>query len=186
MPRFQEHSGKAAEKGRDLAWRPEDGATELQWGRSSQGRVVVDSYWTYKSPPSKVPRLDLWDPYLFLTRLHAARKDLQKVVLLALKVLDSLGFIINGGHIPSQPNSPFEVMQWGLMVDSVIETWVHLWTAYATVAPEWSEKAEGYAKMAYRICIGEDVTFEESYGKMPERQYVDIELWGEALGTILG
>jgi hypothetical protein len=129
-------------------------------------RLLTAIEQTYKSPPSKVPRLDLWDPYLFLIRLHAARKDPQKVVPLALKVLDSLGFIINGGHTPAQPNSPFEVTQWGLMVDSVIETWVHLWTAYAIVAPELCEKAEGYAKMAYRMCIGEDVTFDESYGKM--------------------
>jgi hypothetical protein len=51
------------------------------------------------------------------------------------------------------------------MVDSVIETWIHLWTAYAIVAPEWCHRAEEYAKTAYRICVGEDVTFEETYGR---------------------
>jgi hypothetical protein len=50
------------------------------------------------------------------------------------------------------------------MMDSVIETWVHLWTAYAGVAPHLCQKAEECAIIAYRICIGEDATFEESYG----------------------
>lgn len=128
-------------------------------------RLLAAIELTYKSPPSKVPRLALWDPYLYLTRAHAAQNRPAKVVSLALKVLESLGFIIQGAHVPVSSSTPFEVVQWGVMTDSVIETWIHLWTAYAMVAPHLCQGAEEYARISYRICVGEDVTFEESYGK---------------------
>lgn len=128
-------------------------------------RLLAAIELTYKSPPSKVPRLALWDPYLHLTRAHAAQNRPAKVVSLALKVLESLGFIVKGAHVPVSSGTPFEVVQWGLMVDSVVETWVHLWTAYAMVAPHLCQGAEECARISYRICVGEDVTFEESCGK---------------------
>ena len=52
------------------------------------------------------------------------------------------------------------------MEDHVIETWVHLWTGYAHVAPGLCKKAEEHARIAYRIIIGEDETFDEVYGKV--------------------
>jgi hypothetical protein len=55
-------------------------------------RLLAATEQTYKSSQSKIPRLDLWDRYLQITRLYAARNNPQKVVSLALKVLDSLGF----------------------------------------------------------------------------------------------
>jgi hypothetical protein len=128
-------------------------------------RLLAAIELTYKSPPSKVPRLALWDPYLHLTRAHAAQNRPAKVVSLALKVLESLGFIVKGAHVPVSSGTPFEVVQWGLMVDSVVETWVHLWTAYAMVAPHLCQGAEECARISYRICVGEDGTFEEFYGK---------------------
>jgi len=127
-------------------------------------RLLATIELTYKSPPSKVPRLALWDPFLLLTRIYAAQNQPVKVVLLSLKVLECLGFVIKGAHPFDSYSIPFEVVQWGIMVDSVIETWLHLWTAYARVAPHLCQKAEECAKVAYRICIGEDVTFEESCG----------------------
>jgi hypothetical protein len=120
---------------------------------------------TYKSPSSEVPRLALWAPYLRLTRIYAMQGQPAKVLSMALKVLESLGFVIKGAHLPVSSRAPFEVAKWGLMVDGVIETWVHLWTAYARLAPHLCQKAEECAIVSYRICIGEEITFEESYGK---------------------
>ncbi len=128
-------------------------------------RLLANIELTYKSPPSKVPRLALWDPYLLLTRAYAAQNHPAKVVSLALKVLESLGFVIKGAQIPVSSITPFEVVQWGLMVENVIETWIHLWTAYAVVAPHLCQGAEESARISYRICVGEDVTFEESCGQ---------------------
>lgn len=128
-------------------------------------RLLAAAEQTYKFPPSKVPRLRLWDPYLLMTRLYAAQNNPPKVVALGLKVLNCLGFVIKGANIPVLPTVQFEIMQWGLMVDGVLETWLHLWTAYAIVAPSLYQKMEENAKLAYKMCVGEDVTFEKSYGK---------------------
>ena len=52
-----------------------------------------------------------------------------------------------------------------MIMDGVIEPWIHLCNAYATFAPHMLQKAEGCGKVAYRICVGEDVTFDEMVSK---------------------
>lgn len=120
---------------------------------------------TYSAPAISVPRLALWDPYLLLTRMYSSNNQQEKVIETAWKVLMSLGFTIKRQN-PLSLMSPFVVEQWGLMEDYLIHVWLHLWTAYAQVAPELCMKAEEYAKLTYKICIGEDDTFDESYGKL--------------------
>lgn len=134
---------------------------------------------TYSAPAKDVPRLELWDPYLLLTRIYASNNRSQNAILTAFKVLRSLGFVITH-QSPDAPDSSFEVLQWGLMEDRVIETWTHLWAAYGNVAPHLCKKAEEYARVAYKICIGEDDTFEEKVGKMVhETMFGGVDL-GEA------
>ena len=48
----------------------------------------------------------------------------------------------------------------------MVEVWTHLWTAYAKVAPQLCKKAEEYARVSYKICIGEDETFDEKVGRI--------------------
>ena len=48
-----------------------------------------------------------------------------------------------------------------MMIDGVIEAWIHLRNAYATFAPHILQKAREWVKVAYRIRVGEDVTFDE-------------------------
>jgi len=135
---------------------------------SKAERLLTAMEQTYKANCAEVPRLALWDPYLMLTRIYATQNEPQKVISTALKVLGSLGFVIKGASLPGakkKGKAPFEVEQWGLVLDHVIEAWVHLWTAYACVAPELCGKAEECARTAYRICIGEDTTFDENYGQ---------------------
>ena len=58
------------------------------------------------------------------------------------------------------------------MVDPLIENWVHLWVAYERLVsrrPEPRKKAEEYARMTYKICIGEDETFEEQVGRVARK-----------------
>src|SRR5207248_2968543 len=118
-------------------------------------RLLAAIELTYKAPPSKVPRLALWAPFLRLTRVYAKQSQPTKVVSMALKVLESLGFLIKGAHLPVSFSIPFEVVQWGVMMDGVIETWIHLWTAYARLAPYLCQKVEECATISYRVCIGE-------------------------------
>lgn len=120
---------------------------------------------TYSSPPTKAPRLALWTQYMKLTRIHASQSQPAKVISTALKALQALGFIIKGGTLePGSPNPPLEVSEWGLMTDNVVEAWAHLWIAYAAVAPHLCQRAEEFAKTSYRIVVGEDFTFDKTYG----------------------
>jgi len=79
---------------------------------------------TYSAPASGVPHLALWDPYLFLTRIYSSKNQQDKVIETAWKVLMSLGFTIKRQN-PLSLKSPFEVEQWGLMEDCLIQIWVH-------------------------------------------------------------
>ena len=133
---------------------------------------------TYSEPATEVPRLALWDPYVLLTRIYSSRNQQDKVIETAWKVLLSLGFTIKRQE-PASFKSTFEVERWGLMEDCLIQTWVHLWTAYAQVAPDLCRRAEEYAKITYRICIGEDDTFDDRYGKLAHQAMFEGRDLGE-------
>lgn len=133
---------------------------------------------TYSAPAKDIPRLELWDPYLLLTRIYALQSQPQNVVRTAFKVLTSLGFVITHQSSDS-PNIFLEVLHWGLTQDKVIETWTHVWTAYAHIAPHLCKRAEEYARVAYKICIGEDETFDKKVGRMAR----ETILGGVDLGT---
>ncbi|KAL2036485.1 hypothetical protein N7G274_010801 [Stereocaulon virgatum] len=138
---------------------------------------------TYTELASEVPRLALWHPYLRLTRIYCSKNQQDKVIETAWKVLKSLGFKIKRQN-PLSLRSPFDFEQWGLMEDCLIQIWIHLWTAYAQVAPGLCKKAEEYAKVTYKICIGEDDTFDETYGKLAhEAMFEGVDL-GEAFQSM--
>ncbi|KAL2040023.1 hypothetical protein N7G274_007426 [Stereocaulon virgatum] len=128
-------------------------------------RLLATMQKTYTAPATEVPRFALRDPYLVLTRLYNSQKQHDKAIQTAWKFLDSLGFVVKRQD-PSWLKSAFEVEQWGLMTDSVVEIWVHLWTAYAHLAPDLCKKAEEIAKISYKICVGEAETFDQKYGKI--------------------
>ena len=130
-------------------------------------RIVVAIEKTYTGPASEIPRLALREPYLHLTRLYSAVGQHSRVISAGLKFLRALGFIIvEKENTGSTPESDLEVQQWGLMDDFCIEIWVHLWVAYAHSAPQLCSKAEGMARTCYKICLGEDETFGETYGEV--------------------
>lgn len=120
---------------------------------------------TYSKPASEVPHLALWDTYLLLVRVYSTHKRYDKTILTASKVLESLGFCISRED-PSSFNSAFRIQQWGLMYDRAIEAFIHLWVAYEAIAPEFSNDMEKYARVVYKICIGEDETFDQIFGRI--------------------
>ncbi len=146
-------------------------------------RVLAALEKTYSVPAATVPRLALWDPYLLLARLYNSNNQQDKVVLTAWKVLEALGFVIERQN-PASAGSAFEVVQWGLMQDFVVEAWVLLWAAFSKVASELCERAEECAKTAYRICVGEDVTFDERYGKMAQQAMFEGLDLGQAFAAM--
>ena len=147
------------------------GSTNL----SRTEKIITAIEKTYSAPATDIPRLELADPYLLLTRIHTSHNRPQPAIQTAFKALTSLGFLI--AH--HAPDPSFAVLQWGLPQEQVIETWTHVWTACDKIAPHLCEKAEGYARISYRICVGEDETFEETMGKMVRESMQQ----GEDLGT---
>ncbi|TVY35156.1 Histone-lysine N-methyltransferase [Lachnellula subtilissima] len=125
--------------------------------------VVMESQ--YSQPSSKVPRLHIWDLYLRLAQAYMQRKDPTKAINSALKSFSSLGYVIEGGNPPYKIGTPMIIKQWGLFVDHSIECWGVLCSAYQLVAPDLMIQSAQYAKLSYRICVGEDETFEETYKK---------------------
>lgn len=120
---------------------------------------------TYNQPASEVPRFCLWDSYLTLALICSAQNQPQKSIGFALKALESLGYIIEGGGLPPIHETPLVVKKWGVAVDSLVPCWMTLANSYRKVAPGLEDQANKYAKITYRICVGEDETFDEVYGR---------------------
>lgn len=128
---------------------------------------------TYKHPPSDVPRLALREPYIHLASIYSKQWNAERTVAMSLKALESLGFIIKGAQLPLSSVESFRVEKWGIMMDDVISMWVHLWNAYSAFPPHLLPpnlllQVADCGKLAYKICIGEDVTFKESYDKQDD------------------
>ncbi|KAK0648119.1 hypothetical protein B0T16DRAFT_112784 [Cercophora newfieldiana] len=121
---------------------------------------------TYKKPASQVPRLAVADLQLVLAREWEERGQLVETARFALGALESFGFVIEGGSLPQRAREqPLMVKEWGLMMDNVIDCWMFLRRSYRVLAPELASAAERFAKVSYRICIGEDDTFEGTLGQ---------------------
>jgi len=131
-------------------------------------RIIAAMENTYSASASSVPRLAIRDPYLLLIRIYSTTNQSDLVITTVFKALKALGFMI--AHPSSSQSVPdFEIKQWGFMADTLAEVWAHLWIAYARLAPHLCAKAEAMAKACYKICVGEDVTFDEKYGEVARR-----------------
>lgn len=123
---------------------------------------------TYPAPATDVPRLAISEAYLLLATMQNAKKQYEEVIESAWKVLISLGFQVKKQD-PLSLKSPFEIEQWGLMEGCVMYAWQFLRKAYAQVAPDLCKTAEKYAKISYKICIGEDETFNEKWDSLAQQ-----------------
>jgi hypothetical protein len=108
---------------------------------------------TYRKPAVQVPRLGIWKAYLSLAEAHAARGVLEKTVEFALKTLESLGYVLEGGGVPHTPGAPLHVMKWGLMMDGLVRCWMILCRAYCDFAPELASQKTWRATPS-ATCIG--------------------------------
>ena len=128
--------------------------------------ILVTIAATYTRPAFEVPHLSIWDSQLALANMYMQQNQPVKVIDSALGVLASLGYVIDGGNLPRISGTPIVVKHWGLMRDCLIECWMLLSDAYHLVAPDLEAQAEEYARISYKICVGEDETFDETYGKL--------------------
>jgi hypothetical protein len=99
---------------------------------------------TYSHPADKVPRLLLWDSQLLVTRLYKAQGNMKEVLASVQQVFIQLGFVITGADSPLET---FRVVEWGLVVDHLVEAFLHARDAYQAIEV-WSnaKKVEDYAR----------------------------------------
>ena len=127
-------------------------------------RLIDTLNQSYNQPAKDVPRLLLWDPQLLLVRFYVAQNMAGKVVESAAKVLTFLGFVVVGAD---SSQKCFEVSKWGLPIDYLVETFLHIQAAFTAMGAEMdSARAEKYAKTAYKILVGEDDSFKATYGSL--------------------
>lgn len=135
---------------------------------------------TYSSTAVEVPRTGMWDPYLALTRMYVVLGRSHEAISSTLKVFEMLGFEIRGAQIPAIGSGMVIVEKWGLVVDYLVECWMILWTAYAALGDlERAEIARNFAIVTYGIVVGEDQTFEETYGSNGRICVLQRMLWSK-------
>lgn len=128
-------------------------------------RIMPKIETTYRKPPSEIPRFGLWDPYLMLAMNFTLHNKPEKAISYSLKGLESLGYVVDGAIAPYSRATPLQVRQWGIMTDGVVSFWMILARVFQNVAtPDRVQAALGYARLSYRICVGEDETFDKTYG----------------------
>jgi hypothetical protein len=135
---------------------------------------------TYPKSAQEVPRTGMWDPYLALTRMYNILGRVEKVVWASLKTMEMLGFNITGAqvHLKSSDSHVIVIEKWGLVVDYLVECWLMIWTAYASLGDfERADMARAFASVSYRIVVGEDETFEETYGAKARAFIANGKLW---------
>lgn len=100
-----------------------------------------------------------------MARAYMKQKRLDKMVDCCFRGLKALGFVIEGGMGPTV--KPIVVREWGLVTDDVVQFWFMLWAAYELMElKNAATAAKRYCKLAYLVCMGEDETFEETYGRL--------------------
>jgi hypothetical protein len=123
---------------------------------------------TYRRPPFEVPLLCLWDAQLALTQMYMQQIEPVKTIVSASRVLAPLGYVVEGGDLPRTSGTPMAVKKWGLMEDRLIEYWMLLSGAYHWVAPDLELQTEQYGRISYKICVGGEEPFDETYGKFAQ------------------
>lgn len=124
--------------------------------------VISAAEKTYRQPAFEVPRLELWEMCLALASSYAVHSDSRKSVKFVLKTLESLSFVVTGGQIPHAPGTQLRIEKWGMMQGRVIRCWILFAKAYRKVAPDLVSQAVGYARLSYKMWLGEDETFDQT------------------------
>lgn len=123
---------------------------------------------TYDRPASEIPRVSMWQSYLTLATVYAAHGQPQEAVDSAFRTLESLGYVVEGGRLPHIPGKKLQVRKWGLVTDGLVGCWMGLASAYYRLGHDIEAQAEKYARITYKICVGEDETFDETYSTASE------------------
>ncbi|CAI7642165.1 unnamed protein product [Penicillium discolor] len=114
---------------------------------------------TYSHPLEQVLRLGLWEPLILIAGVYDRLKQQDEAREAVSRALAAVGFVIEGGV-----EGPLVVDKWGLVMDDLVVAWIILGKSLLKVAPESAMQAERYARMAYLISVGEEASFDATYG----------------------
>lgn len=124
---------------------------------------------TYRQPASVVPRFSMWELYYTLVTVYGVHGQIEEAIDSSFRTLESLGYIIEGGRLPHTPGKPLLIKKWGLMQHGLVGCWMGLAIACHAMKLDIAAQAEKYARLSYKICMGEDETFDETYSKESKR-----------------
>lgn len=142
------------------------GPSGLSMDVAKAERTLAQLEATYrKETLGTVPRMMAWDPYQSLARVYFQRGNFQKGLWAASKTFELLAFSVKGLSLKKGQDA-LVIDKWGFVSELLIELWTNLRTAFAELGDGLkSQAAMHFAKMTYRIVVGEDETFEEHYGR---------------------
>ncbi|KAF7593305.1 hypothetical protein BBP40_011685 [Aspergillus hancockii] len=130
--------------------------------------VMVKLPQTYARPGSEVPQIEIVASSLAMLRWCVLREP-SDAFRFALQTLVALGFDVRGVRTPDMPGSLIEVRKWGLVSFSTVQCWLLLATAYHLKENMLWPQALDFAKVAYRICVGEDESFDVTRQELAQR-----------------
>ncbi|CAG7940591.1 unnamed protein product [Penicillium nalgiovense] len=126
----------------------------------SRAEVLIDRLTkTYPRPLEQVLRLGLWEPLTLIAGAYDSLMQQNEAREAVVQALAAVGFVFVGGV-----EGPLVVKKWGLAMDNLVVAWIILWGTLLEIAPESAKQAERYARMAYLICVGEEESFDATYG----------------------
>lgn len=112
---------------------------------------------TYTRDAASVPRVSLGWRQIDLSWRFWERFEFDKMFETLVKALVSLGFVMNGADFST---TPFEVVSWGYTDSGTSGSFYYMALGFAMKeAKQDSEAAINYARVAYKIDVGEDETY---------------------------
>lgn len=121
---------------------------------------------TYNKPAIAIPRFSLLEVKYALAHFFDAGHLPIGAAENALRCFQICGFLISGGKIeeemPSEQGSIL-IRRWGMMDFKLVHCWLILSRSYRLKASNLVAPARKYAKLFYRICVGEDETFDQTF-----------------------
>ena len=128
---------------------------------------------TYPLSPSDYPRFEIWKDRILLMGDFVYLNQPRNTVREAVLALHSLGY-----QVSFRLDMGIAVLRWGYPATDSVSVWVALWTSFAWSGDNDSaSQLRDIAKKQYLILVGEDVTFEETFG-IPARKAISKgEIW---------
>ncbi|RAK77731.1 TPR domain protein [Aspergillus fijiensis CBS 313.89] len=119
-------------------------------------------------PAAEVLRLVLEKGYPLLALLWARQNNTGKAIESAVKGLEALGYVVEGVLPPCYSGGGgggrrLWVKKWGVVTEGLVGCWMTFAHLYRKVAPALAPQAQEFAKVTYRIVVGEDETFGEPF-----------------------